>query len=53
MKELVQHFDFQQIIFDASNKFWQVERWKKECVELNLNYYDVNEKGAWIKEIEF
>ncbi|MFK7936144.1 MAG: ComEC/Rec2 family competence protein [Saprospiraceae bacterium] len=53
MIEVVQHFDFQQIIFDSSNKFWQIERWKKQCEDLNLNCYDISKQGAWIKEIEF
>lgn len=52
INEITQHFDCQQIIFDASNKFWQVEQWKKECEELGLDCYDINEKGAWIKDIE-
>jgi competence protein ComEC len=48
MQNLTQMFSFQQIIFDTSNKKWVVEKWKKECEALNINYYDVGEKGAWV-----
>jgi competence protein ComEC len=47
---LTQMFSFQQIIFDTSNKKWVVEKWKKECEVLNINYYDVGEKGAWVQK---
>lgn len=46
--DLTQIFSFQQLIFDTSNKKWVVEKWKKECQALNINYYDVAEKGAWV-----
>jgi competence protein ComEC len=48
MRNLTQMFAFQQIIFDTSNNKWVVEKWKRECDALNINYYDVGEKGAWI-----
>ncbi len=48
IQDLTQIFAFQQLIFDTSNKKWVVEKWKKECEALNINYYDVAEKGAWV-----
>jgi competence protein ComEC len=39
------------IVFDASNSFWKIESWKKECEELNLRFHSVPEQGAFISEI--
>ncbi|MBK9015336.1 MAG: ComEC family competence protein [Saprospiraceae bacterium] len=46
LEELLQVFDFQLLIFDASNKKWRVEEWKMGCDSLGLDYYDVNLEGA-------
>ena len=48
IRNLKQIIAFRQIIFDGSNSRWRVEKWKKECVDLGIDYYDVSEKGAWI-----
>ena len=48
IRNLKQIIAFREIIFDGSNSKWRVEKWKKECVELGISYYDVSEKGAWI-----
>ena len=48
IRNLKQIIAFREIIFDGSNSKWRVEKWKKECVDLGINYYDVSEKGAWI-----
>lgn len=48
IRHLKQFISIRQIIFDASNSKWRVEKWKKECEELDIDYYDVAEKGAWI-----
>lgn len=37
-------------IFDSSNNRHKEKYWKKECEELNLNCYFVNEKGAFVKK---
>ncbi len=52
LEELRETFDFQQIIFDASNKKWRVEEWKTECDSLGLDYYDVNEEGAFVVDLK-
>lgn len=52
INDIYQQFTFKQIIFDGSNKFWQMEQWDKECQELGLDCYDINKKGAWIKDID-
>ena len=51
MEELNHVFNFKKIIFDNSNKKWQVEKWKKQCEELNIEYYDIAEKGAFVLNI--
>jgi len=48
IEDLLQTFDFQQIIFDASNKKWRLEDWKNQCDSLGVNYFDVNEEGAFV-----
>jgi competence protein ComEC len=41
-------FTFKKIIFDASNKFWQIEKWKLECVDLGIDYQDVRGNFAFV-----
>lgn len=43
------HFD--KIIIDASNNYWRVKKWRKQCEELGLSYYDINEKGAFVVNV--
>jgi competence protein ComEC len=50
LEELAQIFDFQLIVFDASNKRWKVADWKAECSKLGLDWYDVDEEGALVVE---
>jgi competence protein ComEC len=50
IQDLTQIYTFQQLVFDTSNKKWLVEKWKTECQKLNINYYDVSEKGAWVQK---
>lgn len=47
MKELIELFHPREIIFDSSNSISKVNKWKKECVELNCNYYSVIDSGAF------
>ncbi len=51
MKELSERFDFEEVVFDASNGKWKVSRWKEECANLGITYYDVGKNGAWILKI--
>ena len=52
MEELMQVFDFKTLIFDASNKKWQLEQWKNQCEQLGVPYYDVNEMGAFVLDLQ-
>jgi competence protein ComEC len=48
---LVSLFNCKQIVFDASNPAWKIEKWKQECESLNLTYYSIPDKGAFIYNI--
>ncbi len=52
MDELVHIFDFKKLIFDNSNKKWQVEKWKEQCEKLQLEYYDIAVEGAFILDLK-
>jgi len=49
--QLAKIFNCRQIIFDASNPPWKIEKWKKECRSLNLEFYSIPETGAFIYNI--
>jgi competence protein ComEC len=49
IEDLKQKLSFKELIFDTSNSFWRIKKWKSECDKIGVIYYDVNEKGAWIK----
>jgi len=43
-------FPFKMVVFDASNSWKQVERWKTECSVAGVSFHDVREQGAWVFE---
>ena len=45
---LKRSIDFDEVVFDSSTKTSSRKRWKKDCSELNINYWDVNTDGAYI-----
>ncbi|MEM6697578.1 MAG: hypothetical protein AAF599_04230, partial [Bacteroidota bacterium] len=40
----------QRIIFDTSNRFSRVKKWKAECERLGITYYSIHDKGAFVEE---
>ena len=46
--DLIQNFNCNNYIFDASNSQWKIEKWKKECEELHLHFHSVAEQGAFV-----
>ncbi len=36
------------IVMDASNSFWKISKWKKECDSLHQQYYSIPERGAFV-----
>jgi hypothetical protein len=45
-------FNCTKWIFDPSSASGNIYKWKKECNDLNLPYYDVNEKGAFAMNVD-
>jgi competence protein ComEC len=50
IEDLHQKVQFKQIIFDASNNRYRVDKWKTTCITLGLPFYDTNESGAWVHD---
>ena len=40
--------DFDEVVFDSSCKPASRKRWKKDCSELNISYWDVSTEGAYV-----
>jgi len=53
IKKLIKHVDFQRIIFDGSNNRKNLKYWKKDCKELDIEYFDVANDGYLIIDGEF
>ena len=51
IKDIQKLYDFKKIIFDSSNSFRNIEKWKKECGEINIHFYSVPDSGAYIEEL--
>ncbi|MEZ5196593.1 MAG: ComEC/Rec2 family competence protein [Bacteroidales bacterium] len=51
IEELNACFVFDKIVFDASNSLWMVNKWKEECKESGIDFYDVKTNGAWRKAL--
>ena len=41
-------FIFDKLIFDSSVSPYRIKKWKEECEELHIKYYDVSKQGAFI-----
>ncbi len=49
---LAEVFNCKQIVFDASNSLWKIDKWKQDCDKLNLRHHSIPEKGAFVLDIE-
>lgn len=49
MEALQNAFTFDTLIFDSSIAPMRLKKWKKECTDLNIKYYDVSKQGAYIE----
>jgi competence protein ComEC len=47
IEDLNQKIQFKQVILDASNSRYRVEKWKTMCITLGIPFYDIGESGAW------
>jgi competence protein ComEC len=51
IEDLCRVFDAGEIIFDSSNAFWRIEKWKTECEENRIAYHVIPEMGARLIEL--
>jgi competence protein ComEC len=51
MTKLAKVFAIKQVVFDGSVPSWKLSYWKKDCDSLHIPYYDVNEKGAFVMNL--
>lgn len=51
ISQLVNIFNCKQFVFDASNPSWKIERWQKECRELNLQSHSIPGEGAFVYDV--
>jgi len=49
--QLVKVFNCKKFIFDASNLLWKIEKWQKECNDLNLPNHSIPLEGAFVYNI--
>ncbi len=48
LNELLKQYTFNYIIFDSSNSWWKIKYMKAEADNLGINYWDVNQQGAFV-----
>ncbi len=51
ISDILNLYEFDLLIFDSSNSFYSVKRWKDECRENKIDFYSVSESGAFVVEI--
>lgn len=52
LQTLTQQFDFETIVFDASNSDYTAKRYSDEAILLNLHYINTRESGAYILNLK-
>ncbi len=50
-KKLAETFDIKLVVFDGSVPAWKMKYWKNDCNSLQIPYYDVIEKGAFVMNL--
>jgi competence protein ComEC len=51
INKLLQSIHCKQIIFDASNPKWKVEKWQQDCENAGLASFSVVDKGAFVMNL--
>ena len=51
ISDLARTFAIRQIVIDGSVPAWKARLWKKDCDSLNINCFDVAEKGAFVMNL--
>jgi competence protein ComEC len=49
--EIAKTFRIKQVVFDGSTPSWQLNYWIKDCKSLNIPFHNVNEKGAFVMNL--
>ena len=52
LENLYQLVDFNEIVFDSSNKPGKIKYWISDCNKLKIQYWDVLDKDAYIMDLE-
>ncbi|MEE4196922.1 MAG: ComEC/Rec2 family competence protein [Bacteroidales bacterium] len=50
IEQLTERIDCKMIIFDSSNNYYSIARWKDQCITLGIPYHNLAEQGAFIKK---
>ena len=45
---LCKRINFDTLIITSNNSYYHRTKWSRECDSLNIPYYDISQKGAWI-----
>lgn len=51
-QQLIQTFNCKQIVFDASNSVWKIDKWQTACSEVHLQSYSIPKQGAFVWDIQ-
>lgn len=46
INDIAKQYHSKLIVFDSSNSFYKIKKWKSECEKLNQKYYSVIDSGA-------
>ncbi len=49
--DLTKIFNCKHFVFDASNPAWKIENWIAECKALQVNFYSIPAKGAFVYDV--
>lgn len=52
IEEVLNHFDCKFVIFDNSNKRYQVKKWQQECDKLDIKSWYTAKDGAFVLEMK-
>ena len=52
MARLSAALTIRQVVFDGSVPPWKTVYWKKDCDSLQIPYYDVTAKGAFVMKLD-
>ncbi|OFX83143.1 MAG: hypothetical protein A2W99_13080 [Bacteroidetes bacterium GWF2_33_16] len=48
ISDLQKYFNFKKLIIDSSNQLYRINKWKKECEMIGVEYFSVTDNGAFI-----